>query len=67
MSMVQCERCDKVFDSDDDPDCFVEKANYAALAHPVGTVQTQPIEYECICEPCRDELADELDEAGLTD
>jgi hypothetical protein len=24
MSMVMCERCDRMIDSDDDPDCFVE-------------------------------------------
>lgn len=39
MSMARCDDCERVFDSDADPECFVE---------------TAPHTYECVCEWCRD-------------
>lgn len=48
MSMVMCERCDRMIDSDDDPDCFCEAPDYmpADFRKAVGT--------EVVCEPCRE-------------
>ena len=43
MSMVICEKCDRLIDSDDDPDCFVETGNMRRLHQTV-----------VMCEPCRD-------------
>ena len=47
--MVIFERCDALFDSDDDPDCFVEVGNMRRLH-----------KTEIVCEWCRE--LDEEDE-----
>lgn len=44
MSMARCDRCDAVFDTDNDPDCFVEVGNMRRLH------QTQ-----IVCEYCRED------------
>jgi len=31
MSMVICDLCDRIFDSDYDPDCFIERPNPKAI------------------------------------
>lgn len=41
MSMIRCERCDVLIDSDDDPDCFVEPDKLDPRSH-------------VWCEACRD-------------
>lgn len=41
MSMVLCDECEKLIDSDDDPACFIEKSKLQTLV---------------ICEWCRDDL-----------
>ena len=51
MSMTRCERCERIFDSDEDPDCFVEKPTHTS--------------YECICESCRDEIWEENEKPWL--
>jgi hypothetical protein len=51
MSMIRCEHCDRVFDSDADPDCFVENPG---LPGRMGD--------EVLCEWCREKRA-EQDEA----
>ncbi len=53
MSMIRCDRCDQVFDSDADPDCFVE----------VGNMRSQT-QIATICERCRtdDEYVYQQDE-----
>jgi hypothetical protein len=43
MSMILCDRCNMVIDSDDDPDCFVETGNQRRLH-----------ETTILCETCRD-------------
>jgi hypothetical protein len=43
--MIRCDHCDDIFDSDADPDCFVETGNMRA--------QTVTKVY---CEKCRDEI-----------
>lgn len=45
MSMVMCERCDRMIDSDDDPDCFVENPGLP------GSMGDQ-----VLCEWCRETL-----------
>jgi len=45
MSMIRCEECDEIFDSDEDPECFVEVGNMRRLH------QTK-----VICEYCRDDM-----------
>lgn len=56
MSMVQCERCDGIFDSDNDPDCFVEEPTYASVTMPVNPPKAHHTpKYRCLCEPCREE------------
>ena len=59
MSMIRCDRCDRYIDSDDDPDCFVERPNYTNTAHPVNPAYAEKIEWDVLCEPCRDEQWDE--------
>lgn len=44
MSLIRCDKCDDVFDSDADPDCFIETAEETVV----------------ICVNCRDELEIEL-------
>jgi len=43
MSMIRCDGCDRVFDSDYDCDCFVEVGNMRA--------QTKDVVW---CQPCRE-------------
>ena len=50
MSMVICEGCDALTDSDDDPDCFVEVGNMRRLH------QTK-----ILCQSCRERREEELD------
>lgn len=45
MSMIRCEDCDRIIDSDDDPECFVEVGN---MRHLYKT--------KILCEPCRERL-----------
>lgn len=48
MSMIQCDDCEKIFDSDEDPDCFVTWPDYFP-ADRRGAVT------DCVvCEPCRE-------------
>lgn len=53
MSMTRCDHCDRVFDSDADPDCFVEVGNMRSQTHNAT-----------ICEWCRtdDEYVYQQDE-----
>lgn len=44
MSVIRCEACDAIFDSDEDPDCFVEVGNMRRLHKTL-----------ILCEHCRDE------------
>ena len=44
MSMIRCESCSHLIDSDDDPDCFVYVGNYKRLHAEM-----------VLCERCRDE------------
>ena len=41
MSMVICEKCDRLIDSDDDPDCFVETGNMRRLHQTVIYVRSR--------------------------
>jgi|GEM_PF-5740201 len=43
MSMIRCDHCPALIDSDDDPDCFVEVGNMRRLSETI-----------VMCEPCRD-------------
>lgn len=54
MSMVNCTRCDRYIDSDDDPDCFVDDPRHSLK----GNVEI------ILCEPCRDKAADEAERAA---
>lgn len=51
MSVVICQRCDALIDSDDDPDCFVETGNMRRLH-----------ETTILCEPCRERREEEIDQ-----
>jgi hypothetical protein len=44
MSMICCEQCGHLIDSDDDPDCFVEVGNMRRLHKEI-----------VLCEGCREE------------
>lgn len=55
MSAVQCVKCDQIFSAKDDPDCYVEKSPYINQAQPVAPKAKEPIEYEVICDSCREE------------
>lgn len=48
MSIDVCSKCDAYVDTDFDCDCYVE----------VGNMRKQT-ETKCICERCREEIADE--------
>ena len=50
MSMCTCERCDRMIDSDDDPDCFVEVGNMRRLHSTI-----------VLCEWCRDDREAQLE------
>jgi hypothetical protein len=54
MNMARCVKCDVYVNTDFDPDAYVEKPNYTNTAMPVNTAFTQQIEYECVCESCRE-------------
>lgn len=49
MSMIRCDRCSNLIDSDDDPDCFVDDPRHSIPPHPDRV----------LCEPCRDEQEDD--------
>lgn len=51
MSMVICSECERYFDSDADPDCFVYVGNYKRLHKDV-----------IMCEPCRDDHEIDMDQ-----
>lgn len=51
MSMVICEHCDALIDSDDDPHCFVEVGNMRRQTHT-----------EIICDNCRERIWDRMQE-----
>ncbi len=51
MSMIRCEGCSELIDSDDDPECFVEVGNMRHLHKEI-----------ILCEPCRDRFHDEATE-----
>ena len=51
MSMITCEDCDRLIDSDDDPDCFVYTGNYKRQHHE-----------KVMCENCRQKYFDELED-----
>lgn len=46
MSMIRCDRCSRLIDSDDDPECFVEVDNDEGIASYLGA----------FCEWCRDKM-----------
>lgn len=46
MSVDTCTKCDQVFDTDDDPDCYVATND--------GYPPPPLIKYVCICESCRE-------------
>lgn len=50
MSIVLCETCDRLIDSDEDPDCFVEIGNMRRLVYT-----------EVMCASCRERLLEEDD------
>ena len=54
MSMIRCDECERIFDSDEDPDCYVEKPNYINTSHPVKPAASLPVEWDVICEQCRE-------------
>ncbi len=55
MSMDSCVKCDTFVDTDFDPDAYVEKPNYSNTAMPVYPQFKERVEYECVCESCREE------------
>lgn len=48
MSIIICESCDRMIDSDDDPDCFVEVGNMRRM-HQTAVY----------CEPCRERMLEQ--------
>ena len=56
MSMVICEDCDRLFDSDDDPDCFIEVGNMRRLH-----------KTKILCESCREDWLEELEQEAYWD
>ena len=55
MSIDTCKRCDAYVCTDADPSCYVEKPNYTNTAHPVNPAIAERVEWECVCEACREE------------
>ena len=51
MSMIRCDRCSVLIDSDDDPECFTSKD------------KPHDCEGRVLCEPCREQC--EVDEDGM--
>lgn len=49
MSMIRCQNCEHLIDSDDDPSCFCEVMDYGDD----GATKTR-----VLCEPCRDDKID---------
>ncbi len=58
MSMVICDHCDRLFDSDADPDCFIEP--------PYATPASRSVQ-DIICEPCRERALDRQQERRAED
>lgn len=54
MSMVICEECEKHFDSDLDPECFVSVYSPAEFTYADRETMSEK-EYEILCEHCRNE------------
>ncbi len=50
MSMIRCEDCSRLIDSDDDPDCFVYVGNYKRLH-----------DDKVMCEPCRERYFEKIE------
>jgi hypothetical protein len=51
MSMIRCDRCSRLIDSDDDPECFVQVIDHGDDGATKDAV---------LCEPCREkQLRDE--------
>ena len=50
MSMIFCHDCDRIFDTDDDPDCWIEVGNMRRMTWEVP-----------VCEPCRQIRLDEIE------
>lgn len=49
MSVVRCESCDRLIDSDIDCECFVEPPDYLPLTQAQRDAMT-----ETLCESCRE-------------
>jgi hypothetical protein len=41
MSMIRCDRCERLIDSDDDPECFVEKTDEVLCEWCRGDIESQ--------------------------
>ena len=59
MSAVLCSRCDLLFSSDDDPDCFVELPSYTNTAMPVHPLAKEWPVTIVLCQVCREETGDD--------
>lgn len=49
MSMIVCDVCDRLIDSDDDPECFHTPPDYLPLTNAQRVAATV-----VMCEPCRE-------------
>jgi len=47
--MDRCVKCDAYIDTDFDPACYVERLNTKIKGR---------VDWDCICEPCREDMAD---------
>ena len=50
MSLDRCHDCERLVDTDDDPECYVEVGNMRRLHKTI-----------CLCEFCRDERENDAD------
>ncbi len=64
MSIDRCAKCDAFVDTDFDPDCYVERPTYTGVAHPINPAFKEKIEWDCICDTCRERIEMEASEYG---
>ena len=53
MSMIKCDRCDLMIDSDVDVDCFVDIPPQGNRAMPFTLAGRRVVRHEVVCESCR--------------
>ena len=56
VSIDKCHVCERLVDTDAEPEAYAEVANYVNVAHPVApSFYPEDADWVCVCAHCRDE------------